>query len=128
GMAIIEQFHKIQETKESCDFLLIIVHEGHEYYNLQSLVIQKLYRFYIDAGADMVISHHTHCISGMELYKSMPIYYSLGNFLFTKFSRYEDWYKGIALEIEINKNGIVNTIPHFIQQSKVDYSLSLNND
>lgn len=36
----------------------------------------------IDAGADMVIGHHSHAFDGIELYRDRPICYSLGNFAF----------------------------------------------
>jgi len=35
----------------------------------------------VDAGADAVVGHHTHIISGFEKYKDKPIFYSLGNFV-----------------------------------------------
>jgi len=34
----------------------------------------------IDAGADVVVGHGPHLTLGIELYKSRPIFYSLGNF------------------------------------------------
>ena len=37
----------------------------------------------IDAGADLVIGHHPHCLQGFEFYNGGFIAYSLGNFLFT---------------------------------------------
>lgn len=37
---------------------------------------------FVDAGADALFGHHPHVIHGMELYKGVPIFYSLGNFLF----------------------------------------------
>ena len=36
----------------------------------------------IDAGADLVIGNHSHCLQGMEAYKGKIICYSLGNFSF----------------------------------------------
>ena len=36
----------------------------------------------IDAGARLIIWHHPHVVQPKELYKNIPIYYSLGNFLF----------------------------------------------
>ncbi len=57
------------------------------------------------AGADIVIGHHTHCINGNEVYNGVPIYYSLGNFLFTMQSSHKDWYTGLVLEVEIQKKG-----------------------
>ncbi|RWG77566.1 MAG: CapA family protein [Mesorhizobium sp.] len=36
----------------------------------------------IDAGADIVFGHHHHFLRGIELYKSKPIFYGLGHFVF----------------------------------------------
>jgi poly-gamma-glutamate capsule biosynthesis protein CapA/YwtB (metallophosphatase superfamily) len=36
----------------------------------------------VDAGADMVLSHHPHVMQALEFYKGRLIAYSLGNFLF----------------------------------------------
>jgi poly-gamma-glutamate capsule biosynthesis protein CapA/YwtB (metallophosphatase superfamily) len=38
--------------------------------------------FAIDNGADAVVSHGTHYLRGIEVYKGKPIFYSLGNFIF----------------------------------------------
>lgn len=48
----------------------------------QALECRKQYRFYVEQGADIVVGHHTHCINGHEVHYGVPIYYSLGNFLF----------------------------------------------
>lgn len=63
GMDLIDDVKAIQEAKEKSDFVYVIVHGGHEYYNLPSPRMQKQYRFYVDNGADMVAGQHTHCIS-----------------------------------------------------------------
>lgn len=39
---------------------------------------------YIDAGADVIIGAHTHCLQGMEFYNGKPIIYSLGNYWFNE--------------------------------------------
>ena len=43
---------------------------------------KELGRAAIDAGADLVMGHHPHCLLGMEIYKGKLICYSLGNFVF----------------------------------------------
>lgn len=78
----IQQYYAIKEAKEKADYVLIIVHGGHEYYPLPSPRMQETYRFFVDAGADAVINHHQHCYSGYEVYKEKPIFYGLGNFCF----------------------------------------------
>lgn len=124
GMNLIRDVKKINEAKKNSDYVFVIVHGGHEYYTLPSPRIQEQYRFYAEQGADIVVSHHTHCISGYEKYKGVPIYYSLGNFLFTKKSPYDDWYTGLVLEVEIKNRTLIPTlIP--VKQAKETFRLSL---
>jgi len=124
GMDLINDVKQIQEAKTKADFVFVIVHGGHEYYNLPSPRIQKQYRFYAEQGADMIIGHHTHCISGYEEHNGVPIYYSLGNFLFTNESIHEDWYKGLVLEIKI-KDSKIESYLHPITQYKKNFKLEL---
>lgn len=123
GMDLIKDYNSIKKAKENYDFVIVIVHGGLEYYNLPSPKVQQRYKFYVDSGASLVVGHHTHCISGFEYYKDVPIYYSLGNFLFTKESRFEEWYTGIVLEVNI-ENTKLTVKPHPIRQSKT-FTLSL---
>lgn len=123
-MDIIDNAKEIKEAKQNADYVFVIVHGGHEYYNLPSPRMQKQYRFYAEQGADIVVGHHTHCISGHETHKGVPIYYSLGNFLFTKNNTREEWYTGLVLEIDIN-NGKLYTKLHPIRQQKESFELNL---
>lgn len=124
-MALIDNVKQIKEAKSKADLVFVIVHGGHEYYNLPSPRMTEQYRFYVDNGADLVVGHHTHCISGYEIYNGVAIYYSLGNFLFTKPSDYKDWHKGIVLDITINEDNSISTIPHFVMQEPNTFQLSL---
>lgn len=80
----IQQYYAIKEAKEKADYVLIIVHGGHEMWQLPSPRMQETYRFFIDAGADAVVNHHQHCYSGYEFYNNKPIVYGLGNLCFDK--------------------------------------------
>ncbi len=111
---IIENVRQIQLAKTSHDKVICIIHGGHENYNLPSPRMKNQYNFYIDNGADLIVGHHTHCISGYEIYKANPIYYSLGNFLFTNNNTSQDWYLGLILEVELN-NSEVRTKLHYIE-------------
>lgn len=123
---IIDNTKQIKEAKQQADYVLVVIHGGHEYYNLPSPRMQKQYRFYADQGADIVIGHHTHCISGYELYNGVPIYYSLGNFLFTKISKNNEWYTGLILEIEVT-NEILSSKLYPVRQQKDNFQLKLLN-
>lgn len=121
-MDIIDNVKQIKEAKQKADFVFVVVHGGHEYYNLPSPRMQKQYRFYAEQGADIVIGHHTHCISGYETYQGVPIYYSLGNFLFTKPSLHNDWYNGLILEITIQNGKLIPEL-HPVEQDKKSFKL-----
>lgn len=78
----IRQFYQIQEAKANSDHVMVIVHGGHEHFQLPSLRMVKTYRYFIDVGADAVVNHHQHCYSGFVWYNGKPIFYGLGNFCF----------------------------------------------
>ena len=78
----VRYFHTIEEAKERADHVIVIVHGGHELYQLSSPGMQEIYHFFIDIGADVVVNHHQYCFSGFEIYHDKPIFYGLGNFCF----------------------------------------------
>lgn len=103
----VQQYYDIKKAKNNADYVIVIVHGGHEHFNLPSPRMQDTYRFFIDAGADVVLNHHQHCISGYEVYKGKPIFYGLGNFCFDRNkSKKTTWYDGYMVEITFNSDNI----------------------
>ena len=109
----IKQFYSIQEAKKKADYVLVIVHGGHEYHQLPSPRMQETYRFFIDAGADAVVNHHQHCFSGYEIYKDRPIFYGLGNFCFDGNYRNSVWNEGYMAILDFTESGVsIDTVPY----------------
>lgn len=77
----------IKKAEETSDFVVVYVHWGTEGVSQFEADQQSLGRQYIDAGADLVIGDHPHCLQGVEYYKGVPIVYSLGNFWFNSKTR-----------------------------------------
>ncbi|MFN3873601.1 MAG: CapA family protein [Ignavibacterium sp.] len=112
--------YAIKDARDNADFVFVIVHGGHEMYNLPSPRMKKTYRFFIDSGANAVIAHHPHVISGYEIYKNCPIFYSLGNFIFDKpvsvkaKNEFSGWNTGLAVQFKIIESEIdFELIPHY---------------
>lgn len=78
---IIDNIKQIQEAKLKADFVFVIIHGGIDYCPYPSPRIVKQYRFYAENGASAIIGHHNHVVSGYEVYKETPIFYSIGNFI-----------------------------------------------
>lgn len=93
----------------------------------------------IDAGADLIVGHHSHTLQPYEIYKGKCIFYSLGNFCFSDY-----WFDGKyyplpkrrrltpILNLHFAKRGYSsklsfyrNNINHYDELS--DYSMSIQN-
>lgn len=99
-------FYQIQEAKSTADYVILIIHGGHEMYEYPSPRMKKLYRWFVDLGVDAVIGHHTHCYSGNEIYKGKPIVYSLGNFVFDSNRRGSLWNIGCAIVLSLDDKNV----------------------
>lgn len=95
------------------DFVIIILHAGNEFFNLPSPRTKKLYRYLIDLGADVVVSHHTHVYSGYEIYKSKPIFYGLGNFIYDwPRETCAGWDVGFSIRLILSSKIDFKILPH----------------
>lgn len=113
----ISQYYEIHNANRVSDYIIVIVHGGHEYYQLPSPRMQNIYRFFIDAGASAVVNHHQHCFSGFEIYKGKPIFYGLGNFCFDSSDnkRNHEWNRGFAVVLSLNNSNIDYNLISYIQ-------------
>lgn len=110
---VVDICNQIKEAKTKAKYTIVIIHGGHEHYQLPSLRMVKTYRFFVDNGADAVINHHQHCFSGYEIYNKKPIFYGLGNFLFDwKGKRYGEWNKGYMVMLNIIDKVEFDLIPY----------------
>ena len=75
----------IKEAKQNADFVIANLHWGTEGSHQLEAVQPKTAYQYIDAGADLVIGAHAHCLQGIEYYKHVPIVYNLGNYWFNAY-------------------------------------------
>lgn len=113
---VIQQFYAIQEARKKADYIVVIVHGGHEYYQYPSLRMKENYHFFIDVGADVVVNHHQHCYSGYEIYKNKPIFYGLGNFCFDRITQhFSNWHEGFLLLLSFSDANIEFELIPYIQ-------------
>lgn len=62
--------------------VVVQLHWGEEDVPLPRPADVRLARRLVDAGADLIIGHHAHCIQPIERYRGRAIFYGLGNALF----------------------------------------------
>ena len=128
GFSEIDMFYSIKSAQEKADKIIVIHHGGHEMYNLPSPRLKKTLRFFVDCGADAVVSHHTHCAGGHETYKNAPIFYSLGNFIFDVPSQRDSiWNYGMAVALDCNTSSI-SFQTHYFNQFDNEPQVNLINE
>ena len=107
------QYNQIIEARRNANYVVVIVHGGHEHCQLPSPRMKETYRFFIDAGADAVVNHHQHCFSGYEIYNGKPIVYGLGNFAFDwDGKRNSKWNQGYLVKLDLKYDVELVLIPY----------------
>lgn len=92
------------KNNEGCDCVIAFVHFGEEKNN-QVIDNQKVIAHaYADAGIDVVIGSHAHTLQGIEIYKDTPIYYNLGNFLFSQYG-----VDTMMVQVTLNEDNSIDT-------------------
>lgn len=88
---------KIKGEKEAGQKVIIFAHWGDEYVAPPQRIKNAAKKF-VDAGADLIVGAHPHVILEDEIISEVPVYYSLGNFIFDQYWN-EGVSTGLALEV-----------------------------
>jgi gamma-polyglutamate biosynthesis protein CapA len=74
-----------REAKQSSDIQIAYVHWGDEYVRIPNREQEKLAQKLVDLGVDLIVGHHPHIVQKLDLIKAVPVFYSLGNFVFDQY-------------------------------------------
>jgi len=117
----------IKALRPFCDYLVVSMHWGEEYKFNYSKEQERLASFLADQQVDLVIGHHPHVIEPMVIMKrkdggSMPVFYSLGNFLSAHVTPIKDTLLGGIMYLKLKKTeetinieeiGLIPIITHY---------------
>ncbi|MGC4192647.1 MAG: CapA family protein [Thermomicrobiales bacterium] len=104
-------YAKIASLAGQYDIVIPYFHMGVEYEWIVPEWCQQVARSSIDSGATMVLTNHPHLIQGMEIYKNVPIIYSLGNFVFDQMFSV-DTRTGYVLDLTIKDKKVIGLRTH----------------
>ncbi len=89
---------------ERSDIQIVYIHWGEEYKLLHSRRQKRLAQRLIEAGADAIIGHHPHVVQDIQTYRGIPIFYSLGNFVFDQYFS-QPVQEGLLLKLTLTDSG-----------------------
>ncbi len=95
----------IANAQENSDFVVVYVHWGSENTDLVEESQRELAQKYVEAGADLIIGDHSHCLQGIDYIGDVPVFYSMGNFWFN--SKTVD--TGLV-KVTLNKEGKIQDV------------------
>ena len=72
----------VREAAENNDFVIVYLHWGTENVATLDWAQEKQAAEVAEAGADLIIGDHPHCLQQISIVKGVPVVYSLGNFWF----------------------------------------------
>lgn len=108
-------YEVVAEAKENSDFVVVFIHWGTENVTEPDWAQLEQAPKLAEAGADLIVGAHPHCLQGVQYYGDTPVFYSLGNFWFN--SKTVD--TGF-LRVNISKEGIesMQLVPAIQQDSR----------
>lgn len=72
----------IAQMEEECDYTILYIHWGTESQEQIDWLQEEQAPVYAEAGVDLIIGDHPHCLQKIDKVSGVPVIYSLGNFWF----------------------------------------------
>ena len=99
----------IATLKQQYPIVIVSFHWGNELDYTPTERQKKMGHIAVDAGADLVVGHHSHRINPIEEYNGVYICYSLGNFCFAGNDKPKDMNSYVfQTRFKINKDGDIS--------------------
>lgn len=76
----------VRSADEKADLVVVTIHWGRELDLVPRDIELERAKAMIDAGADIIFGHHSHRLQPLEMYEGRPVAWSLGNFVWPRFS------------------------------------------
>jgi len=102
-----EQLQTIMySTTLQSDFQIAYIHWGNEYVTTHAPSQRKTAEDLVALGFDAIIGHHPHVVQDIDYIDGVPVFYSLGNFIFDQYFS-TAVQEGLMLTLQQEENGYV---------------------
>ena len=98
---------EVRALDSQVDLVIVMPHWGEEYVPEPSERLRGKAQALVTAGADLIVGAHPHVVMTREQIGQVPVFYSLGNFLFDQYFSVETM-NGELLEIDLVRDKATN--------------------
>ena len=113
----------VAEAKRNADAVIVMYHGGKEQCEYPSPRLRRACRAMVRAGADLVLTQHSHCIGSRETYRGAEILYGQGNFNFVEEPENPQWRCGLMAEVLFDGALRVDYIPVTVTDTGIRLAL-----
>ena len=75
----------LEEMSRQSDVQIAYIHWGEEYSLVHTNAQEKFATRLVALGVDIIIGHHPHVTEDIQIINGVPVFYSLGNFIFDQY-------------------------------------------
>ncbi len=98
----------VRRAKSRADVVIVLPHWGTQYTHRPEPIQRTVARRLVEAGADLVVGGHPHWVQSAERIRGVPVFHSLGNFVFDMDFMTETM-EGVFLETTWRGSELVST-------------------
>lgn len=107
----LERVHSlVLEARSRSDLVIVNIHWGEEYFDEPTKRQREVATFLAENGVDAIIGHHPHVVEGAEWIGRMPVFYSLGNFVFDQLTLETQTGYAVELSFDLNEQSVTGRI------------------
>ena len=118
-------YEAVAKAKKTSDFVIVYIHWGTENVTEPDWAQLEQAPKLAEAGADLIIGDHPHCLQGFQYFGDTPVIYSLGNFWFN--SKTVDT---CMVQVDVSKDGLegLRFIPAIQSDCRTDLAYGTEKD
>jgi poly-gamma-glutamate synthesis protein (capsule biosynthesis protein) len=109
----------IADAKKNADAVIVMYHGGKEQCEYPSPRLRRACRAMVRAGADLVLTQHSHCIGCRETYRGAQIVYGEGNFNFVGHSDHPHWKNGLMIDARFGDAVELSYLPVVVTETGI---------
>lgn len=122
--ALLDRIRNLRQSQPK-SYIIVSLHWGWEHKLTPPPDQRQDARRLVDAGADILVCHHTHTMQTIEEYNGHLIYYNIGNFIFDQTKNINT--QACMVELKVTQERcsvktlpikIINCVPHLIHDNQ----------
>ncbi|MEN9921802.1 MAG: hypothetical protein RL097_78 [Candidatus Parcubacteria bacterium] len=100
----------VSYASKRSDIQITYVHWGTEYEPVNNTSQRDLAEVLVKAGVDLIVGHHPHVVQNVDVIDGVPVFYSLGNYIFDQYFSPETQ-EGLVLQLDVSDDPILYLHP-----------------